>query len=154
MNEWNIRAPRRTQMSKASGTRSQSFPSRFLNAARGRSIRTLLESSGAFVWQSLSAANRIPVSITGIYSPRVNQFNYGLMPLACRVHDAPRFISSGGQGRLFSPVNRGFRIGVRFVKMTRIAAILPAAGLGTRMGADTHKQFLELDGIALVVFML
>jgi len=30
--------------------------------------------------------------------------------------------------------------------MTRIAAILPAAGLGTRMGAETPKQFLELDG--------
>src|ERR1039458_7419255 len=38
--------------------------------------------------------------------------------------------------------------------MTRIAAILPAAGLGTRMGADTPKQFLELDGIPLVVFTL
>jgi 2-C-methyl-D-erythritol 4-phosphate cytidylyltransferase len=30
--------------------------------------------------------------------------------------------------------------------MIRIAAILPAAGLGTRMGAETPKQFLELDG--------
>ena len=29
--------------------------------------------------------------------------------------------------------------------MTRIAAILPAAGLGTRMGAETPKQFLELE---------
>jgi len=35
--------------------------------------------------------------------------------------------------------------------MTRIAAILPAAGLGTRMGAETPKQFLELDGIPIVV---
>ena len=35
--------------------------------------------------------------------------------------------------------------------MSRIAAILPAAGLGTRMGADTPKQFLELDGTPLVV---
>ena len=35
--------------------------------------------------------------------------------------------------------------------MTRIAAILPAAGLGTRMGAETPKQFLELDGVPLVV---
>jgi 2-C-methyl-D-erythritol 4-phosphate cytidylyltransferase len=38
--------------------------------------------------------------------------------------------------------------------MSRIAAILPAAGLGTRMGAETPKQFLELDGIPLVVFTL
>jgi len=38
--------------------------------------------------------------------------------------------------------------------MSRIAAILPAAGLGTRMGAETPKQFLELDGVPLVVFTL
>lgn len=38
--------------------------------------------------------------------------------------------------------------------MTRIAAILPAAGLGTRMGAETPKQFLDLDGLPLVVFTL
>jgi 2-C-methyl-D-erythritol 4-phosphate cytidylyltransferase len=35
-----------------------------------------------------------------------------------------------------------------------IAAILPAAGLGTRMGADTPKQFLELNGLPLVIFTL
>jgi 2-C-methyl-D-erythritol 4-phosphate cytidylyltransferase len=35
--------------------------------------------------------------------------------------------------------------------MTRITAILPAAGLGTRMGADTPKQFLELDGTPIAV---
>jgi 2-C-methyl-D-erythritol 4-phosphate cytidylyltransferase len=35
--------------------------------------------------------------------------------------------------------------------MNRIAAILPAAGLGTRMGADTPKQFLELDGVPIVI---
>ena len=35
--------------------------------------------------------------------------------------------------------------------MTRIAAILPAAGLGTRMGAETPKQFLELDGTPIVI---
>lgn len=35
--------------------------------------------------------------------------------------------------------------------MGRIAAILPAAGLGTRMGAETPKQFLELDGTPIVV---
>ena len=38
--------------------------------------------------------------------------------------------------------------------MTRIAAIIPAAGLGTRMGADVPKQFLELDGMPLVMFTL
>jgi 2-C-methyl-D-erythritol 4-phosphate cytidylyltransferase len=38
--------------------------------------------------------------------------------------------------------------------MNRIVAILPAAGLGTRMGADTPKQFLELGGEPLVIFTL
>jgi 2-C-methyl-D-erythritol 4-phosphate cytidylyltransferase len=38
--------------------------------------------------------------------------------------------------------------------MKRIAAILPAAGLGTRMGAGVPKQFLELDGKPLVLFTL
>src|ERR1700687_960667 len=35
--------------------------------------------------------------------------------------------------------------------MSRIAAILPAAGMGTRMGAETPKQFLELDGTPIVI---
>ena len=38
--------------------------------------------------------------------------------------------------------------------MTRIAAIIPAAGFGTRMGADKPKQFLELDGMPLIIFTL
>jgi len=38
--------------------------------------------------------------------------------------------------------------------MGRIAAIIPAAGLGTRMGAETPKQFLELDGMPLIIFTL
>ena len=38
--------------------------------------------------------------------------------------------------------------------MGRIAAIVPAAGLGTRMGSETPKQFLELDGVPLVIFTL
>src|ERR1700678_1983365 len=38
--------------------------------------------------------------------------------------------------------------------MTKIAAIIPAAGLGTRMGAETPKQFLELDGVPLLIFTL
>src|SRR6266566_2781549 len=38
--------------------------------------------------------------------------------------------------------------------MSRIAAILPAAGMGTRMGAETPKQFLELDGIPIVILSL
>jgi 2-C-methyl-D-erythritol 4-phosphate cytidylyltransferase len=38
--------------------------------------------------------------------------------------------------------------------MTKIAAILPAAGLGTRMGAETPKQFLELDGAPILVHSL
>ena len=38
--------------------------------------------------------------------------------------------------------------------MNRVTAILPAAGLGTRMGAEKPKQFLELDGVPLLVFTL
>ena len=38
--------------------------------------------------------------------------------------------------------------------MSRIAAFLPAAGLGTRMGAETAKQFLELGGVPIVIFSL
>jgi len=38
--------------------------------------------------------------------------------------------------------------------MNRIAAIVPAAGLGTRMGHDRPKQFLELDGVPLIIFTL
>lgn len=38
--------------------------------------------------------------------------------------------------------------------MSRIAAIVPAAGLGTRMGADLPKQFIELDGVPLIIFTL
>jgi 2-C-methyl-D-erythritol 4-phosphate cytidylyltransferase len=38
--------------------------------------------------------------------------------------------------------------------MSRIAAIVPAAGLGTRMGAEMPKQFLELDGMPLIIFTL
>lgn len=38
--------------------------------------------------------------------------------------------------------------------MNRIAAILPAAGLGTRMGAEVPKQFLELDGLPIVLLTL
>jgi 2-C-methyl-D-erythritol 4-phosphate cytidylyltransferase len=38
--------------------------------------------------------------------------------------------------------------------MSRVAAIVPAAGLGTRMGADMPKQFLELDGMPLVIYTL
>src|SRR5215475_2160432 len=35
--------------------------------------------------------------------------------------------------------------------MSRIIAILPAAGLGTRMGAETPKQFLELDSVPILI---
>jgi 2-C-methyl-D-erythritol 4-phosphate cytidylyltransferase len=38
--------------------------------------------------------------------------------------------------------------------MPRVSAILPAAGLGTRMGAEMPKQFLELDGKPLLIFTL
>jgi 2-C-methyl-D-erythritol 4-phosphate cytidylyltransferase len=35
--------------------------------------------------------------------------------------------------------------------MARIVAILPAAGLGTRMGSEMPKQFRELDGTPIVI---
>ena len=38
--------------------------------------------------------------------------------------------------------------------MSQITAILPAAGLGTRMGAETPKQFLELDGVPIAILSL
>jgi 2-C-methyl-D-erythritol 4-phosphate cytidylyltransferase len=38
--------------------------------------------------------------------------------------------------------------------MSSIVAILPAAGLGTRMGADSPKQFRLLDGLPVVIFTL
>jgi 2-C-methyl-D-erythritol 4-phosphate cytidylyltransferase len=38
--------------------------------------------------------------------------------------------------------------------MSTIAAILPAAGLGTRMGHETPKQFLELEGVPIVIHSL
>ncbi len=38
--------------------------------------------------------------------------------------------------------------------MTNIVAILPAAGLGTRMGAGAPKQFLELDGVPILILTL
>lgn len=43
---------------------------------------------------------------------------------------------------------------VRDTFMSKITAILPAAGLGTRMGAETPKQFLELDGAPILVHSL
>lgn len=38
--------------------------------------------------------------------------------------------------------------------MSKIVAIVPSAGLGTRMGGDFPKQFLELDGMPLILFTL
>jgi 2-C-methyl-D-erythritol 4-phosphate cytidylyltransferase len=38
--------------------------------------------------------------------------------------------------------------------MNHVTAILPAAGLGTRMGVDKPKQFLVLDGVPVLVFTL
>jgi len=38
--------------------------------------------------------------------------------------------------------------------MGQIVAILAAAGLGTRMGHETPKQFLELNGVPLVILSL
>ena len=44
--------------------------------------------------------------------------------------------------------------GLRLIPMGQIVAILAAAGLGTRMGHETPKQFLELNGVPLVILSL
>jgi 2-C-methyl-D-erythritol 4-phosphate cytidylyltransferase len=38
--------------------------------------------------------------------------------------------------------------------MNHVTAVLPAAGLGTRMGADMPKQFLALESVPLLLFTL
>src|SRR5713226_8742975 len=38
--------------------------------------------------------------------------------------------------------------------MRRFPAFLPPAGMGTRMGAETPKQFLELEGVPIVIHSL
>lgn len=38
--------------------------------------------------------------------------------------------------------------------MSKVAAIVPAAGMGTRMGGETPKQFRDLDGVPVVIFTL
>ncbi len=38
--------------------------------------------------------------------------------------------------------------------MNRVTAILPAAGMGTRMGSEKPKQFLSLDGVSVLLFTL
>ena len=38
--------------------------------------------------------------------------------------------------------------------MPRTVAILPAAGFGTRMGAESPKQFRLLDGVPVIIFTL
>jgi 2-C-methyl-D-erythritol 4-phosphate cytidylyltransferase len=38
--------------------------------------------------------------------------------------------------------------------MSKIVAILPAAGFGTRMGAESPKQFRSLGGLPVIVFTL
>ena len=38
--------------------------------------------------------------------------------------------------------------------MNRVTAVLPAAGLGTRMGVEKPKQFLTLDGVPVLLFTL
>jgi len=38
--------------------------------------------------------------------------------------------------------------------MSKITVILPAAGMGTRMGGETPKQFLELDGAPILLHTL
>ena len=38
--------------------------------------------------------------------------------------------------------------------MTKVTAILPAAGMGTRMGGETPKQFLALDGAPILLHTL
>lgn len=39
-------------------------------------------------------------------------------------------------------------------KIPFVSAIVPAAGLGTRMGSEKKKQFLEINGIPILVYTL
>src|SRR5258708_35830579 len=58
----------------------------------------------------------------------------------------PLFLSAANWCKLFGSTTEA--------TMNRVTAILPAAGLGTRMGAETPKQFLSLDGVPLLLFTL
>ena len=64
-------------------------------------------------------------------------------------------------GAAFSPAgslrytqSSGFKPRELSPSMSQIAAILPAAGMGTRMGGETPKQFLELDGSPILLHTL
>src|ERR1700733_8844899 len=56
----------------------------------------------------------------------------------------PLFLSAANWCKLFRSTTEAM--------MNRVTAILPAAGLGTRMGAETLKQFLSLDGVPVLLF--
>jgi len=43
---------------------------------------------------------------------------------------------------------------MEMAKNMRVSVILPAAGLGTRMGKSAKKQFLELDGVPILIHTL
>src|ERR1700722_9132680 len=58
----------------------------------------------------------------------------------------PLFLSAANWCKIFGSTTEA--------NMNHVTAILPAAGLGTRMGADTPKQFLALDGVPLLLFTL
>src|ERR1700733_9569783 len=58
----------------------------------------------------------------------------------------PLFLSAANWCKIFGSTTEAM--------MNRVTAILPAAGLGTRMGADTPKQFLSLDGVPVLLFTL
>src|SRR5258708_11716599 len=71
-----------------------------------------------------------------------------LQPPACTLHTEVEVHSEVGDDRAERAAQANAKT------MNRIAAILPAAGLGTRMGAETPKQFLELDGVPIVILSL
>src|ERR1700733_13395280 len=58
----------------------------------------------------------------------------------------PLFLSAANWCKIFGSTTEAM--------MNRVTAILPAAGLGTRMGAETPKQFLSLDGVPVLLFTL
>ena len=43
---------------------------------------------------------------------------------------------------------------MKMVETMRVSVILPAAGLGTRMGKTAKKQFLQLDGVPILIHTL
>jgi 2-C-methyl-D-erythritol 4-phosphate cytidylyltransferase len=92
-------------------------------------------------WDTKSALRHSP---TQLLDPRTRRFQALRFASELALRYTLRFATAASR-HLAGAASRATH------KMSRIVAILPAAGLGTRMGAETPKQFLELDGTPIVV---